>query len=99
MTWQLREYAIKPGEMEAGIDEWRRHVVPLRRKYGFEVVGAWKVQGTNRFVWILRYDGPKPWREADADYYGSPERTAINPDPARHLAETKARLMDEVPAG
>lgn len=96
MKFQLREYTVKPGEMAQWIEEWRAHVVPLRTKAGFEVVGAWTVDGTDQFVWIIGYDGPKSWQDAEADYYGSPERKALQPDPARHLAQTGARLMSPV---
>ncbi|HAC46726.1 MAG TPA: NIPSNAP family containing protein [Chloroflexi bacterium] len=93
MEHQLRMYVIKPGEMSEWIDEWSTHVVPLRRQLGFEVVGAWTIDGEDRFVWILRYTGTKPWAEADADYYGSPERKALTPNPARHVASSETWLM------
>ena len=96
MTFQLREYTVKPGEMAEWIEEWRSRVVPLRIKAGFEVLGAWTVDGTDQFVWIIGYGGPKSWQEAEAGYYGSPERKALQPDPARHLAQTSARLMTSV---
>ena len=96
MTWQLREYTVKPGEMELWIEEWRSKVVPLREKHGFQVLGSWTVDGTDRFVWIIGYDGPKTWERANADYYESPDRKALDPDPARHLAQTQARLMSAV---
>lgn len=93
MKHQLRMYTIKPGEMSDWIAEWSAHIVPLRRRFGFEVVGAWTVDSEDRFVWILRYPGPKSWAEADAEYYGSPERKAITPNPARHLASQEHWLM------
>ncbi len=96
MTWQIREYTVKPGEMKEWIEEWRSRIVPLRRNHGFEVLGAWRVDGTDQFVWIVGYDGPKSWQQADADYYQSPERKAIDPDPARHLAHVSACLMSGV---
>lgn len=96
MTFQLREYTIRPGEMAEWIEEWRSRIVPLRTKAGFQVLGAWTVDGTDQFVWIIGYDGPKDWQEAEADYYGSPERKALQPDPARHLAQTAARLMSSI---
>jgi hypothetical protein len=99
MTSQIREYTVKPGEMRNWLDEWRREIVPLRQRAGFEVLGAWTVDGTDQFVWIISYDGPKSWEEAESDYYGSPERKALNPDPARHLAQTGARLMTSVYRG
>ena len=97
MTWQVREYTVKPGEMQAWLDEWRAKIVPLRQKFGFHVLGAWTVDGTDQFIWVISYRGPKPWQEADAEYYGSTERKAIQPDPARHLAHQASRLMREVP--
>jgi len=93
MTSQLREYTVRPGEMRQWIEEWRSKIVPLRLKHGFEVVGAWTVEGTDQFVWIVSYDGPQSWQDAESNYYQSPERKAIDPDPARHLAHTQTRLM------
>jgi hypothetical protein len=96
MTWQIREYTVKPGQMKEWIDEWRSRIVPLRLEHGFQVLGAWTVDGTDQFVWIIGYEGPKSWQEADAGYYESPERKAIDPDPARHLAQVTSRLMTAV---
>src|SRR5437870_4514617 len=55
---QLRMYAIKEGKMAEWVDGWTRGVLPLRRKFGFRVDGAWVVPEGNRFIWILSYDGP-----------------------------------------
>lgn len=96
MTWQIREYTVKPGQMKEWIDEWRSRIVPLRLEHGFQLLGAWTVDGTDQFVWIIGYEGPKSWQEADAAYYESPERKAIDPDPARHLAQVTSRLMTAV---
>ncbi|HEV2414979.1 MAG TPA: NIPSNAP family protein [Candidatus Dormibacteraeota bacterium] len=94
--FQIREYTVKPGEMREWIAEWRSKIVPLRERQGFRVVGAWTVDGTDQFIWIIEYDGPKTWQQANDDYYASPERKALDPDPARHLAQTGGRLMTEV---
>lgn len=96
MTWQIREYTVKPGEMQQWISEWREKIVPLRHGAGFTVLGAWTVDGTDQFVWIIGYDGAKSWSEAEADYYASPDRKRLDPDPARHLAKTGGRLMQSV---
>jgi hypothetical protein len=95
-TWQVREYTVKPGEMEQWVGEWRKRIVPLREQFGFRVLGAWTVDGTEQFVWIIRYEGPKSWEQANSDYYESPERKALDPDPARLLAQTQTRLMSSV---
>jgi hypothetical protein len=88
MTKQLRMYTVKPDEMDAWCEEWRAKVVPLRRQHGFEVVGAWVIEDTNQFVWVIEHDGPEEWNVADARYYESPERKGLKPDPARHLEKT-----------
>jgi NIPSNAP len=87
MEFVLRIYTIKPGEMGEWLDEWRTHVVPLRRKRGFEVLGAWVSDEEDTFTWLLGYEGRI--ETANAAYYESPERAALDPDPARHIAEAR----------
>jgi hypothetical protein len=41
---------------------------------------------------------PKTWEEADAAYYASPERTTMQPDPARHIAKSEHWLMSALTA-
>jgi hypothetical protein len=88
MEYRLRIYDVKQGEMSAWIDEWSRLIRPLREKLGFQVLGAWASED-NTFVWLLGYDGPGGYETADAAYYASPDRAALEPDPARHLAATR----------
>src|SRR5438046_2834121 len=95
MPDQLRMYTIRPGEMAAWLEEWGRQIAPLRRRLGFEILGAWTAE-SDHCIWILRYKGPKPWEEADAAYYASSERTAMQPDPARHIAKSEHWLMSAV---
>ncbi len=90
---QLRVYTIKSGEMQDWIGEWRTIIAPLRRRFGFEVVDAWTSDQPERFIWIIRYGGDRSWEEADAEYYNSAERKAIEPDPARHIERTEVYLM------
>ncbi len=93
MVSQLRMYRAKEGELDAFIEEWREKILPLRRKLGFTVEGAWAIRPTGEFIWILTYDGPEGFEARDAAYYASPERKAVSPDPARHLAHVETRLM------
>jgi hypothetical protein len=83
---EVRIYRITPGELDAFVDEWRAHVVPLRRRFGFEVTSAWASLEDDTFVWVLAYDGDD-WESAERAYYDSRERRLIDPDPARHVAE------------
>ena len=89
--WQLRMYRVVPGEAEAFLREWRAHVRPLRESMGFEVLGPWVGEG-DLFVWLIGHDDLEA---ADAAYYGSPERRALQPDPARLLADVQTFTLDE----
>ena len=85
--------------MDNFIGAWRQNVVPLRRKKGFTIVGAWVVRDTDEFVWILGYDDDADgFAAADAAYYGSDERQALtgDEDPASYLDDVQTRLMEPV---
>ena len=97
MAAQLRMYETKDGEPDACVQEWTRGVAPLRRTFGFTVAGAWTIPAEDRFVWILSLEGDREAFEArDAAYYASPERQALRPDPARHLAVVEHGLLTSV---
>jgi hypothetical protein len=94
--YQVRVYEVKPGEMAEWLDEWRREIVPLRAKHGFNVVGAWADGEQNTFVSVMSYDGEGGYAAANAAYYESPERAALDPDPARHLLRVEAWMARPV---
>ena len=89
MELVLRIYEIRPGEMEAWLEEWRAHVLPLRQRLGFELLGAWVSDEESTFTWLLGYDGPDGLSAANTAYYASPARAALDPDPARHIASAR----------
>jgi hypothetical protein len=95
-TVQLRRYRVADGRMRDWLEEWGGRVRPLREAHGFKVLGAWAVEETDEFVWVIAYDGPGTFEEADAAYYASPERAALDPDPARHLVETQTDFVSEI---
>ena len=96
IEYMLRDYRVRPGEMGDWLEEWANKVYPLRLKFGFKVVGAWKM-GEDRFVWILGHEGGmKEFEKANEKYYNSKQRKAIRQDPARHLLEIKHWMMEDV---
>jgi hypothetical protein len=95
LQFQLRDYRIKPGEMDDWLEEWSSRIRPLREAAGFTVVGAWAVRDQDRFLWILAHDD---FEAADQRYYASAERRAIHPDPARHLAQTEQAFIEPMVA-
>jgi hypothetical protein len=74
VEFQLRVYSVKPGAMSAWVEESRRNVAPLGRRFGFKVIGPWVIEAEDKFVWILAYDGEQGWEAADAAHYTSEER-------------------------
>ena len=88
MQAQLRRYRILPTRGEQFATEWRERVVPLREQYGFRVRG-WLVEGGDEFVWLLEHDDRESFDAADAAYYASPERGAMQADPARLVADVR----------
>jgi NIPSNAP len=89
--WELRMYRIEIGELDRWLDEWRATVKPLRESAGFDVLGPW-VGEDGLFVWMIGHDDLEA---ADAAYYASPERGALDPDPARLVAEAQTFLLEE----
>lgn len=96
MEYQLRRYQIMSGKMQEFTDLWREAVVPLRRSFGFEVHGAWTVEASNEFVWIISHDHPDGFATPDRAYYDSPERAALEPDPAQYIEAGDQVLMTRV---
>ena len=95
-TTQLRQYTIKAGQLDRFAEVWSSNVRPLRQKMGFVIDGAWKIPSEDRFVWIVSYDGPLAWEEANRSYSESPERKAMDPDPASFLVSQRLSLIDPV---
>ena len=96
MPLQLRVYTIKPGALDAFAREWAETIRPLRLSLGFSIPGAWKVEATNQFVWLMAYEGPEPWDVLDRAYHESPQRRAMQPDPARHIAGMAHHFIEPV---
>jgi hypothetical protein len=96
MEYQLRVCTIKPGAMDEFVRAWRDTVYPLRLEFGFTIVGAWGIEETNTFVWILGYDGPEGFELADAAYYASEARAMLDPDPAQFFEKVDLQWMESV---
>ncbi len=87
METQVHVYRIAPGELDTFVEEWREKVAPLRRSFGFDVLGTWASEEDDTFLWVIAHDGD--FATADRAYYSSPERAALEPDPARLIAEQR----------
>lgn len=96
MTSQLRIYTINKGKLDEFVTAWKKGIVPLRLKHGFKLDGAWTVKENNQFVWILTYNGPEAWQIKQDTYYNSPERKALDPDPAQYIARVEECFISSI---
>jgi hypothetical protein len=96
MEWQLRTYTIREGSFDEWTEEWSTHVAPLRQRLGFHVLGPWVDREHCIFVWLLGWDGEGGFAAADARYYASSERQAVEPDPARHVESAEHRSLRDL---
>ena len=96
MATQIRIYTINKGGLRQFATEWNEKIKPLREKIGFRVPGAWTIEATNQFVWLMEYDGPSSWESLDKAYFESPERRAMDPDPGRLIARMEQYFMEPV---
>ena len=55
--------------------------------------GAWSIEESNEFVWVISYDRSEGFAAADAAYYASEERRRLSPDPAEYMVSS-----DQAPA-
>jgi hypothetical protein len=94
MKIQMRLYTVNRGMLDQFISEWQEKIYPLRQKLGFTIPVAYAIRETNQFVWFLGYDGPGTWEERDEQYYASPERKGMDPNPARHIARMELHFVD-----
>ena len=93
---QLRMYRIADGKLAEFVQQWLTGVLPLRRKMGFTVDGAWTVRGEDRFVWIVSYEGEESFEVKNEEYYASPERKALDPNPADFIEESMELIISPV---
>ncbi len=93
---QIRIYTINRGKLDEFTRLWRQGIAPIRRKVGFQIAGAWVIRETNQFIWLIGYDGPEDWSVKDQEYFNSPERKKLDPDPASLIARTEQYFVDPV---
>jgi hypothetical protein len=81
MTFQVRIYTINKGKLNEFVKAWNKGVVPLRLRHGFKIGGAWTV---------------KDWHTKQEVYYNSPERKALDLDPAQYIARVQEYFISSI---
>ena len=92
MQFQLREYAIVDGGLDDFVAERASTCFPCGCRWASACSGPWVDRETSRFVWLLGFDGDG--RAADDAYHAARERQALDPDPARLIAESRVVWLE-----
>ncbi len=95
MSCQLRIYSIRSGLLDEFTEFWCAEIVPLRRRFGFEVRGAWRDPQASTFAWVVAH---ADFAAAEAAYYESPDRAALSRDPGEFIEHSDLRMMELVDA-
>src|ERR1700689_4918627 len=90
---ELRIYTLRPGTLDEFVFSWRREVLPLRARYGFEVLGAWSEPERYEFVWELGYGGEEGLREGERRYAAARALLTFEYDPADYVASVQVRFL------
>lgn len=97
MALQHRRYRLKPGALDAFVRVWAEQVVPLRRRFGFDVEGAWSSPEADCFVWVVSHPGGRDeFARAERAYYDSPQRSAISPNPGDLIDDAEVTMLEAV---
>ena len=60
--------------------------------FGFRLESSWRLDETHEFMWIVSHDGAEGFEAADAAYYSSPDRDAVNPNPLDFIEEVNTSM-------
>ena len=75
---ELRDYVIADGHLDDFVSAWRKGVVPLRRRHGFRIDGAWAIRSERRFIWLVSLDADQAaFSRRNEAYYADPARAAL----------------------
>ena len=95
MARELRLYTINRGQMDEFVRVWREGVLPLRRRAGFTVEGAWIVEATNQFAWVVSLPDESDWEATVEAYSQSPEPKDLDPDPVSFIARMELNFVSK----
>ena len=98
MVYQLRIYTINRGMMDSWISLFNEHIRPLHDRLGIPVQNSWVNADRTEFIWVRRFNDLTEIPVKEAEYFASPERTALADLPTSHIAKMEVRVIDAVAA-
>ncbi len=97
MVSQLRIYTINKGMMDSWLKLFDEEIRPIHKKLGIPVEGTWVNADRTDFIWVRSFDSAEAIPDKEAEYFASPERTALGDKPDSHIAKIEARVIERVP--
>ncbi len=77
---EFRSYALVPGQVEAFVEHFERHLLATQEQLGMDIVGQFTVPADDaRFVWVRRFRQPATRAAALAAFYGGPTWKEFGP--------------------
>ena len=98
MVSQLRIYTINRGMMESWVKLFNEHIRPLHQRLGIPVEASWVNADKTEFIWVRRFANAEEIPAKEAEYFASPERTALANVPTSHIAKMEVRVIESVNA-
>ena len=98
MVYQLRIYTINRGMMDSWVNLFNEHIRPLHDRLGIPVQSTWVNAERTEFIWIGQFNDASEIQSKEAEYFASPERTALADRPTSHIAKMEVRVIDSVVA-
>jgi hypothetical protein len=99
MTAQLRIYTINRGMMDSWLQVFNEHIRPLHDRLGIPVISTYVNADRTEFIWVRRFNNTEEIPTKEAEFFASPERTALGDIPPQHIAKMEVRVVEEVAAG
>ena len=99
MTAQLRIYTINRGMMDSWLQVFNEHIRPLHDRLGIPVISTYVNADRTEFIWVRRFNSTEEIPTKEAEYFASPERTALGDIPPQHIAKMEVRVIEEVATG
>ena len=88
---------MNKGRMDSWISLFNEHIRPLHDRLGIPVQNSWVNADRTEFIWVRRFNDLAEIPVKEAEYFASPERTALAGLPTSHIAKMEVRVIDAIP--
>lgn len=96
MEHQVRIVRITDGKMDDFVSAWTAQIARLRRRFGFTIEGAWAIDETNEFIWVLGYDGDEGFAAAEKRYRESEDRLSVDDGSTEWVVDSRVHTVRKV---